>query len=178
MRRLSILFSLPLLPLLGAVTTDFKEVDASKLPNIPGPSTTRMVDPAQDLNFTGIDATIRSQSRNTGSIQPAVALPQGSLKVKDKVVGVSGWKAYRVEVPAGGFIHMRLRGLHEAWFVVRTVNKWGTLEEGMLQNVIQTGNPEARYTNPTKGTKTIYFVVDTTELNTVGEEYTLEVTVP
>ena len=174
MRRSSILIALPLL---SAVATDFKEVDASRLPNIPGPSTTRMIDPARDLNFTGIDARIRSQSRHAGSIQPAVALPEGSLKVKDKVADVSGWKAYRVEVPARGSIHMRLRGLHEAWFVLRTVNRWGSLEEGMLQNVIKTGNPEARYTNPTKGIKTIYFVVDTTELNTVGEEYTLEVTV-
>lgn len=67
---------------------------------------------------------------------------------------------------------MRLRGLHEG-----TVNKWGSLETGMLQNQIKTGNPEARYKNPTHETKTIFFIVDTTELNTVGEEYTLEVTV-
>jgi hypothetical protein len=97
--------------------------------------------------------------------------------VKDKVMDVAGWKAYRVDVPAGGSIHMRLRGLHEAWFVLQTVNKWGALEEGMLQNRITTGNPEAQYKNPTKDTKTIYFVVDTTELNPIGEEYTLEVTV-
>lgn len=174
MRRSFILIALPLL---GAVTTDFKEVDASKLPNIPGPSTTRMTDPARGLDFTGIDARIRTQARRAGSIQPAVALPSGSLKVKDKVADVTGWKAYRVEVPAGGSIHMRMRGLHEGWFVIRTVNKWGAMEEGMLQNMIKTGNPEARYTNPTKVAKTIYFVVDTTELSIFGEEYTLEVTV-
>jgi hypothetical protein len=165
------------LPLLGSVSAAFPEVDASKLPNIPGPSTTRMADPARGLDFTGIDATIRSQSRRAGSIQPAVALPQGSLIVKDKVADVSGWKAYRVEVPPGGSIHMRLQGLHEAWFVLRVVNKWGTIEEGMLQNLIKTGNPEARYTNPTKAAKTIYFVVDTTEVNIIGEAYTLKVTV-
>ena len=61
--------------------------------------------------------------------------------------------------------------------MVRTVNKWGALEAGMLQNVIKTGNPEARYTNPTQEAKSIYFVVDTTELNILGEEYSLEVTV-
>ena len=72
---------------------------------------------------------------------------------------------------------MRLRGMHEGWFLIRTVNKWGNLEEGMLQNKIKTGNPEARYTNSTKGAKSIYFVVDTSELNIIGEECTLEVTV-
>lgn len=173
MRRLLILATLPLL---GAATTDFKEVDASKLPNITGPSTKRMSDPARGLGFTGLDARIRTQARRAGTIQPAVALPPGSLMVKDKVADVSGWKAYRVEVPAGGSIHMRLKGLHQGWFLVRTVNKWGMLEEGMLQNEIKTGNPEARYTNPTREAKTVFFVVDTTELNTQGEEYTLEVT--
>ena len=174
MRRSFVLLTIPLL---AAATGDFKEVDASKLPSVPGPSTTRMADPARDLAFTGLDANIRTQSRHTGSVLPAVALPPGSLRVKDKVADVSGWKAYRVDVPAGGSVHMRLRGLHEGWFVLRTVNKWGDLEAGMLQNKIKTGNPEARYKNPTQETKTIFFVVDTTELNSVGEEYTLEVTV-
>ncbi|MBL0313137.1 MAG: hypothetical protein IPP78_10590 [Holophagaceae bacterium] len=174
MRRLCILV---ILPLMGATATDFQEIDGSKLPNVPGPFTSRMADPARDMNFNDIGARIRTQARHAGSITPAVALPQGSLKVKDKVADVSGWKAYRVEVPVGGAVHMRLRGHHEGWFVVRTMNKWGSLEKGMLQNVIKTGNPEARYANPTKEAKTIYFVVDTTELNTVGEEYTLEVTV-
>ncbi len=165
------------LPLLGPVSTDLKEVDASKLPGIPGPSTTRMTDPARGLDFKGIDARIRTQARHMGTIQPAVALPPGSLKVTDKVADAAGWKAYRVEVSAGGSIHMRLRGLHEGWFVIRTVNKWGNMEEGMLKNLIKTGNPEARYTNATNGARSIYFVVDTTELNIIGEEYTLEVTV-
>jgi hypothetical protein len=136
-----------------------------------------MTDPARGLDFKGIDARIRTQARHMGSVQPAVALPPGSLKLNDKVADAAGWKAYRAEVPAGGSIHMRLFGPHQAWFVVRTVNKWGAMEKGMLQNVIKTGNPEARYTNPTKETKIIYFVVDTTELNILGEEYTLEVAV-
>ena len=165
------------LPMLGAVITDFKEVDASTLPKVPGPSTTKMADPAQGMDSAGTDARIRFQARHASSVQPAVALPQGSLKVKDKVADLSGWKAYRVEVPSAGSIHMRLRGTHEGWFVIRTVNKWGGLEEGMLQNKIKTGNPEARYTNPGKEAKTIFFVVDTTEMNIIGEEYILEVTV-
>ncbi len=174
MRRLLIFLALPML---GAISTDFREVDASKLPSVAGPATTRMVDPARGMGFTGIDAMVRTQARHTGSIQPAVALPEGSLRVHDKVTDVAGWKAYQVVVPNGGSIHMRLRGLHEGWFAVRAVNKWGSLEKGMLQNVIKTGNPEARYTNPTKDAKTIYFVVDTTELSIIGEEYTLQVTV-
>ncbi len=174
MRRSFVLLAIPLL---AAATSDIKEIDASKLPSVPGPSTTPMADPARDLAFTGLDAKIRTQSRHTGSILPTVALPPGSLKLKDKVADVSGWKAYRVDVPAGGSIHMRLRGSHEGWFVLRTVNKWGNQEAGMLQNQIKTGNPEARYKNPTQETKTIFFIVDTTELNTLGEEYTLEVNV-
>lgn len=170
-------FMLVTLPLLGAVTTDFKEVDASTLPKIPGPSTTRMVDPAQGMDSNGADARIRFQARHSSSVQPAVVLPPGSLRVKDKVADISGWKAYRVEVPSGGSIHMRLRGTHEGWFVIRTVNKWGGLEEGMLQNKIKTGNPEARYINYSKEAKTIFFVVDTSEMNIFGEEYILEVTV-
>ena len=165
------------LPLMATVLADFQEVDGSKLPSVPGPSTTRLTDPARDFNFSGIDAQIRTQARHTSSVLPAVALPPGSLRVKDKVADIAGWKAYRVDVPPKGSIHMRLRGLHEAWFKVRTVNRWGNLEEGMLQNQIATGNPEARYANPTPKTKTIYFVVDTTELNMQGEAYTLEVTV-
>ncbi len=67
MRRSFVLLTIPLL---AAATGDFKEVDASKLPSVPGPSTTRMADPARDLAFTGLDAKIRTQSRHTG-IQPA-----------------------------------------------------------------------------------------------------------
>ncbi|MBL0209766.1 MAG: hypothetical protein IPQ13_02465 [Holophagaceae bacterium] len=164
------------LPMLGAAASDFQEVDASKLPNIPGPSASQLSDPARGMGFSGLDAKIRTQARRAGTVQPAVALPPGPLKVKDKVSDVAGWKAYRVEVPSHGSIHMRLRGLHEGWFVVRTINKWGVMEEGMLQNLIKTGNPEASYTNPTMKARTIYFVVDTTELNMAGEDYTLEVT--
>ena len=89
---------------------------------------------------------------------------------------MAGWKAYRVDVPAKGAIHVRLRGEHEAWFRVGTVNQWGVLEKGMLQNVIPTGNPEASYKNPKDETVSIFFIVDTTELNVQGETYTLEVT--
>lgn len=165
------------LPLLAAGQTDPKEIDGTKLPNVPGPSTTSMADPAAGLGPQGIDARIRSQARRIGSVQPAVALPFASLKVKDAVPDAAGWKAYRLDVPAKASIHVRLRGLHEAWFKLRAVNRWGNLEEGMLQNKILTGNPEASYKNPTTETKTIFIVVDTTELNTQGEAYTLEVTV-
>ncbi len=156
---------------------DIKQIDATKLPNIPGPQASQMTDPARGLNFTGIEAQIRTQDRRSGSVQPAVALPPGSLKVSDQMTGVAGWKAYRVEVPAKGSVHVRLHGNHEAWFQVRAVNRWGVLEKGMLQNVIPTGNPEARYLNPKNETMSVYFVVDTTELNMQGEAYTLDVTV-
>jgi hypothetical protein len=122
-----------------------------------------------------MDATLRARARRGVNI-PAVALPAGSLRLKDHINDVSGWKAYRLEVPAGGGFKVRLHGLHEAWFLVKVLNRWGNLEEGMLQNRIPTGNPEASYKNPKGTPNTVYIVVDTTETNMQGEEFTLTIT--
>lgn len=72
----------------------------------------------------------------------------------------AGWKAYGFRVPAGESIHVRLNHANEGWFRLSMVNKWGGLEQGMMQNLIPTGNPEVKYANPTDKTRSIYVIVD------------------
>lgn len=157
-----------------------REIQGKDLPKVPGPFVDRFChlpgyhDPAAGSGGSELQMRIRESARSGPGI-PAVALPEGPLAVKDSVGSVAGWKAYRVEVPAGAKVHARIHAAHEAWFTMRTVNRMGSLEEGMLQNLIKTGNPEASYTNPKKAANTIFFVVDTTEPDVSGEDYTLTV---
>lgn len=72
----------------------------------------------------------------------------------------AGWTAYGFRVPPGENIHVRLTHSNEGWFRLAMVNKWGSLEPGMLQNLIPTGNPEVTYNNPTKETRSVYVIVD------------------
>jgi hypothetical protein len=72
----------------------------------------------------------------------------------------AGWIAYGFRVPAGESIHIRLHHTNEGWFRLAMMNKWGSLEQGMLQNLIPTGNPEVKYTNPTKEPRSVYVLVD------------------
>jgi hypothetical protein len=96
--------------------------------------------------------------------------------VVDKVPDISGWRAYAIEVPGGGTVKAHVVEGRKGWFRVLGVNAWGREEPGLLQNRIQTGEPQATYKNPTQETRTIYFIVDTLDINMVGETYTLEVT--
>lgn len=72
----------------------------------------------------------------------------------------SGWTAYGFRVPAGGKVHIQLRHPNLGWFRLIMVNKWGDLDQGMLQNLIPTGNPEVTYTNPTQEARSVYVIVD------------------
>jgi hypothetical protein len=148
------------------------EVEGKTLASVPGPLTDRYPDPARDPAYRGLEAQIRRQSRRTPSI-PGVAVPSLPLAIKDRIADPAGWRAYRVEVPGNTEVHARLTSDHEGWFLVRTVNKWGQLQEGMLQNLIPTGNPEASFRNPKAEAATVFFVVDTRELGTQGEAFTL-----
>jgi hypothetical protein len=105
-----------------------------------------------------------------------VDLPAGDVAVTHTVVLPAGWRAYRFEAAPGEKVHARLRGVHEAWFVVRCVARFGQLKPGMLQNRIHTGNPEASYVNQGKAPSEAYFVVDTSEVLRGDEPYTLTVT--
>ncbi len=159
---------------------DPQPLDGQKLTAVPGPFVERYcahfgehADLALGPGNSEIAVRVRTQARRTPSI-PAVAVPDIPCSIADHVGGAAGWKAYRVEVPGKAKVHLRLHSNHEAWFIVRTVNKFGTLEEGMLRNLIATGNPEATYTNPKDQANTIFFVVDTTEMDVNSEPYTLE----
>lgn len=148
------------------------EVEGKTLASVPGPLTDRYPDPARDPAYRGLDVQIRRQARRTSSI-PGVAVPSLPLAVRDRIADPAGWRAYRVEVPPKAAVHARITSVHEGWFLVRTVNKWGNLEEGMLQNLIPTGNPEATFRNPKDKATTVFFVVDTREMGAQGEAFTL-----
>lgn len=176
--------SLLMTPLLAAQTASApKPVEGKDLPSVPGPFVERYCgvpgyrDPAEGPGQSRLQMEIRASARQGPSI-PARALPPGPVAVSDIVGSAAGWKAYRVEVPAGAGVHARIHSAHDGWFLVRTVNRMGALEAGMLQNLIGTGNPEASYTNPKREPNTIFFVVDTSETSAVSEPFTLVVDWP
>jgi hypothetical protein len=107
---------------------------------------------------------------------PALQLPAGSVRVKDKIPDFSGWRAYAIEVPGGGTVKAHVVEGRKAWFRVLGVNAWGREESGLLQNRIPTGEPQATYKNPGPETRTIYFIVDSLDPDMVGDTFTLEIT--
>lgn len=72
----------------------------------------------------------------------------------------AGWIAYGFRVPAGDSIKVSLDHPNRGWFRLMMVNKWGSLEEGMLQNVLHTYEPVVTYKNPSKETRAVYVIVD------------------
>ncbi|GEM_PF-1885053 len=81
-----------------------------------------------------------------------------------EIVGASylpaGWRAYAFVVPGKEKLHVRLHHTNEGWFRLAMVDRWGQMREGMLQNLITTGNPEVSYTNPADLANTVYVLVD------------------
>lgn len=77
-----------------------------------------------------------------------MGIPESTTLVADRIESLAGWKAYRVRVPGKASVFLRLRAEHEAWFRLTTTSSWGRMEEGMLQNRIYHGKPEASYINP------------------------------
>lgn len=162
-------------PVLMAQTTPapLPELEAKNLPQAPrGPMTPKVPDAGADASALG---QARQGARRGPSI-PALQLPAGNCRVKDKIPDLSGWRAYAVEVPGGGSIKVHVVEGRKAWFRVLGMNAWGRDEEGLLQNRIPTGEPQATYRNPGAETRTVYFVVDTLDPNMVGEPFTVEVT--
>ena len=82
----------------------------------------------------------------------------------EEIVGSSyfpaGWRSYAFVVPGKQKLHVRLRHTNEGWFRLAMVDRWGQLRQGMLQNLIPTGNPEVTYTNPADLANTVYVIVD------------------
>ena len=151
----------------------FPEVAAKELPTAPrGPMVPQLRDAGAER---GIMGQVRHGAR-TGPSIPALQLPAGSVRVKDMVQDISGWRAYAIEVPAGGSVKAHVVEGRKAWFRVLGVNAWGRDEPGLLQNRIPTGEPLATYKNPGQETRTVYFIVDTLDSHMVGETFTLEIT--
>lgn len=150
--------------------------EGAKLERVSGPMVPHWPDLAAGPGESGIQLEIRARSRRGAQIS-AVAVPTVPAVVEDRIGEPAGWKAYRVEAPAGATLRARLRSDHEAWFRVRTVNRWGQQEKGMLQNRIPTGNPEASFINSQSRSVSLYFVVDTADLGAEREPYRLEFSV-
>ena len=164
--------SVPLL-LAQTASAPLPVVEAKDLPRAPrGPMTPQVPDAGAESGLTG---QARRGARQGPSIS-ALQLPAGSLRVRDKVPDLSGWRAYAIEVPGGGKVKVHVVEGRKAWFRVLAVNAWGRDEPGLLQNRIPTGEPQATYQNPSGETRTIYFIVDTLDANMVGEAFTIDVT--
>ena len=147
------------------------EVDAKDLPAAPrGPMVPHTPDPGAERGALG---EARAGARRGPSIS-ALQLPAGSARIKDKVPDLSGWKAYAATVAPGEKVKVHVVEGRKAWYRVHAVNAWGRTEEGLLQNRIPTGEPMATYVNPSKETRTIYFIVDAGDINMVGDTYTFE----
>jgi hypothetical protein len=123
----------------------------------------------------GLQGQARAAARRGPSI-PALQLPSGSVRVKDQVPDLSGWRAYAIEVPAGGKVAVHVVEGRKGWFRVLGVNAWGREEPGLLQNRIPSGEPRATYQNPTGEARTVYFIVDTLDANMVGDPFAVDVT--
>jgi hypothetical protein len=149
------------------------EVAAKDLPPAPrGPMPPKVADLGAESGGMG---QARRSARKGPSL-PALQLPAGSLRVTDKIPDLSGWRAYAIEVPGGGTVKVHVVEGRKGWYRVLGVNAWGQEEAGLLQNRIHTGEPQATYKNPTRETRTIYFIVDSLDANMVGDAYTVEIT--
>ncbi|HJV48496.1 MAG TPA: hypothetical protein VJ549_04390 [Geothrix sp.] len=126
--------------------------------------------------YRDVVSVVRRSARSGPTI-PALQLPAGSCRVKDQVPEISGWRAYAIEVPAGGSVKVQVVEGRKGWLRVRGVNAWGRLEEGLLQNRIPRGEPMATYKNPTKETRTVYFIVESLDNtpNPGDDPYTVEI---
>ncbi len=174
---------MPLLLFVPLISLQAAQFPATKAPlpllvakDLPRATRGPMPPPGPD---PGAEASPWGQARRgarRGPSIPALQLPGGSFRVQDKVPDVSGWRAYAIEVPAGGTLKAQVVEGRKAWFRVRAMNAWGRDEPGLLQNRIPTGEPLATYRNLGSEAKTLYLVVDTLDANMVGEPYTLEVT--
>jgi len=86
----------------------------------PGP------DPGADRGTLGVS---RQMARRGPSI-PALQLPAGSVRVKDKVPDISGWRAYAIEVAPEETVKVQVVAGRKAWFRVLGVNAWGRTDGG------------------------------------------------
>lgn len=155
---------------------DPPKVAGQDLPKVSGPlsGTRPLADRGRSFGDSSVELLIRRTARQNSV--PCVAAPPGDVSIEHWVGPPAGWIAYRVDAGPMETVKARLRGDHEAWFSVKAVTKWGELGEGMLQNRIPTGNPEASFINRKPVPVTFFFVVDTTTSLSGKEPYTLTLT--
>lgn len=72
----------------------------------------------------------------------------------------SGWKAYGFVVPGRGELEVRLDHPNLGWFRLAMVNKWGSLQAGMLQNLIPKGTPVVTFKNPKDTSQEVFVIAD------------------
>lgn len=143
-------------------------IEASTLKSVPGPSK------GSALAGRSFSKDVSRRIARSGMVLPCVSLPTDPVNIADGV-DVVGWKAYRMDVPAGTKVNFEVKTQHPSWFQLVVTNKWGDLEQGMFQNTIYKGKPVASYINSGKTVRTIYVVVDSMEDSIYQEKYTLEV---
>lgn len=80
--------------------------------------------------------------------------------LKDVTAIPSGWKAYGFTVPGNGELEVRLEHPNLGWFRLAMVNKWGTLQEGMLQNLMPKGTPVVSFKNPKRQPQQVFIIAD------------------
>lgn len=127
--------------------------------------------------WTGRDlfAVIQALSRR-GAI-PVVATDPEATEIVDYTWWPAGWRAYAFLVAPSGELHVRLHHPKEGWFRLAMMNKWGQMEQGMLQNLIPTGNPEVSYRNPKREWRWVYVLVDDPAWwSSKSSPYTLKIT--
>ena len=83
-----------------------------------------------------------------------------AVEVIDYSYFPQGWKGYAFVVPGNGTLHVSLNHVNRGWFRLVMMNKWGDLQEGMLQNLIYTGNPEVTFKNPKNEPQAVYVIAD------------------
>lgn len=151
-------------------TTPAEPIKGADLPSVTGPQAPRTVSVDDAMVEGRSSMRLRAASRR-GNV-PAVAVPEGCQALTDRILMPAGWKAYQLVVPGKGSVQIDLSSDRDPAFKLYTINKWGRIEEGMLQNKIYKGRPTASYTNPKDTPNTIFVVVDTTETGTT-DPYTL-----
>jgi len=85
---------------------------------------------------------------------------QDETEIYDYAWIPAGWRGYGMVVPGHGEVRISLDHTKRGWFRLSMCNKWGQLEQGMLQNIMHVFEPVVTYKNPTDKARAIYIVAD------------------
>jgi hypothetical protein len=101
---------------------------------------------------------IRAVSRS--GLIPVLPVSGDVDQLNDSTAIPSGWKAYGFTVPGKGELEVRLEHPNLGWFRLAMVNKWGMLQQGMLQNLIPKGSPVVTFKNPKGEAQQVFVIAD------------------